>query len=633
MNNLFANLLISSPNGGGLFLASASGLYKVDDLNITGIFAGENIFLRALQPNQLQAFRTDSGFMLDIAGNFYDIHDVLWADGFCYLVATDYNEIIRLNAEGLEDHRWTFPGENDSWHINCLGKWGGRIIFSAFGEFKEHRGYKSKTSEAGFVKDLISGEILIKNLSQPHSLCENGNNLIIANSERKEIIEFFEDGRICRRKQLNGYTRGLAIKDDVLYVGLSCSRNIQSDDIDTATVVALNVKTFEEIGRLSIPSREIYDIRYVFDATQLLEIVVHIGRSSSLVLHSMVAERDKMVEELRGKVDELSEWGRILQNAVSAHETQLADFNQALNIKQFVLKSIDERKDISHNVTPSQYWTDFARNFRYVYDLSDVELQRIRYHTFHLTSDFYLTYYFASEGFKDLMVRGYQYFVETYNLHPVEEGANGVGVETQFGRISHDLLRYLGVAADLFDSNLLDKSSPRTIVEFGGGYGGLARICLTQNPLVSYFICDLEETLFFSYVYLSAQLGQERVHLVTDSIHRHDVMPGHAYIVPQSKMEHMENIQFHFAVSQQSLQEMSKAQVERYLTWASVHAEKIYSCNIVDHGQIANLKGLVTDLPFVLCQYFSKPVWLGVMPAPEGFFGDNHLPRAVYKCR
>lgn len=302
------------------------------------------------------------------------------------------------------------------------------------------------------------------------------------------------------------------------------------------------------------------------------------------------------------------------------------------SIKKYVLSAIAERAHSTPELGPSEYWIDFARNFRYVYDLSERELNRIRFHTYHLTSDSYLTYYFADESFKNLLRSGYRHFVNRYQLDLLEEGEDGIGVETEFGRISHDLLRYLGVTSDLIDAGLLDRDTQKSVIEIGGGYGGLARAHLTHNSKVSYFICDLEETTFFSAVYLSKHFGAPKVHLVERMLKTSDVEHGHVYIVPQSKIEYLDELQFDYAISQQSLQEMTRNQVERYLEWIAKHAIHLFSCNISDHTALASTKHLVLNLPALLNLYFSTPVWHGVKPLDNERFGDNHLLRAVYKC-
>lgn len=302
-------------------------------------------------------------------------------------------------------------------------------------------------------------------------------------------------------------------------------------------------------------------------------------------------------------------------------------------IRTFVSKMISARVDSCANLGPSKYWTDFASNFRYVYDLNNAELGRIRYHTYHLTSDIYLTYYFADREFNDLLKAGYFFFVHGANINAKAEGINGIGIQLENGKISHDLLRYLGVIYDIIKANIFNQSKPTSILEIGGGYGGLARSSIVHNPNTSYVICDLEETLFFSSVYLANEIGSDKVHFIENKLEKDKIELGHVYIVPQHRIDFIEELKFDFAISQQSLQEMTLEQVNFYMEWIKHHANFFYSCNINDHGEIAKEKKLVTNLDNILQSYFGNPIWQGKKPKMNERFGDNHLSRSVFNCK
>jgi hypothetical protein len=54
----------------------------------------------------------------------------------------------------------------------------------------------------------------------------------------------------------------------------------------------------------------------------------------------------------------------------------------------------------------------------------------------------------------------------------------------------------------------------RSIVEWGGGYGDMARIIRRMNPSVTYTIIDLPELLALQYVYLSSIFGEGAVNVI-----------------------------------------------------------------------------------------------------------------------
>jgi len=283
----------------------------------------------------------------------------------------------------------------------------------------------------------------------------------------------------------------------------------------------------------------------------------------------------------------------------------------------------------------SEYWADFCDFFRYVYYLPEWELRRIRRHTFHLTSDLYQRYYFADKGFKSLIENGYHFFIDQLEGFQIDEGTQGIGIKVDGQTLSHDLLRYLGVLVDLVKADALgrnrSKSEAQSILEIGGGYGGLARCIQKYKPNAAYVIVDLEETLFFSMCYLKEQLPEKQLYLVNNS----DALrlePNSVYFVPQHRVDMLDNLRFDLTISQQSLQEMTATQVQRYLNWIHQHCDHFYSCNINDHGVLASEKQIVKNLTGILENIFGPPIWSAPVPAENNRFGDSHLPRFVFRC-
>jgi len=342
MHNFFENLLVSSPNGGGLFFSHGGEVFCLDTMNTTGIFYRRNIFLRGFQPNDLCIYDDSVHLISGVSANFDDVHDVLWEDDHCYVVGTSGNEIIKLSRRGDELQRWVFPGDMDSWHINCLGIWSGRVVFSAFGDFREHLGYKGRSLEAGFVQDLLSGERLISGLSQPHSLVAFEDRLFLANSEQREIIEVSADGNILRVKQLDGYTRGIVIIENIIYIGLSCSRNIEVEGVTSATVVALDLETLEELGRLQIPAKEIYAIQHISDRDDLARVLAIVGSTSSAMFKESLDKYAGQIASLNQAVTDRDGQIASLNQAVTDRDGQIASLNQAVTDRDGQIASLNQ---------------------------------------------------------------------------------------------------------------------------------------------------------------------------------------------------------------------------------------------------------------------------------------------------
>ncbi len=295
MNSIFDCLFISSPNQGGLFFIKNNEVFKLDNLNTTGLYIKKKQILRAIQPRDLficnDILKINKSISL-----FDDIHDVFIDNDDIYVVETANNKIVKLNSHGEELMNWVFPGESDSFHINCLASWNGRLVFSAFGNFTEHRGYKGRTEKSGFVQDLYTGNRLINDLSQPHSLVPFGKNILLANSEKKELSEYDFSGNKIRTLVFDKYTRGICIFENVIYLGLSCSRNIEDISVRQADIVALDSNSWAELGRISIPASEIYTIQCL--AGHHDDVIDVLASITSTAFLKLLSERDEM---LRGK--------------------------------------------------------------------------------------------------------------------------------------------------------------------------------------------------------------------------------------------------------------------------------------------------------------------------------------------
>jgi putative sugar O-methyltransferase len=184
------------------------------------------------------------------------------------------------------------------------------------------------------------------------------------------------------------------------------------------------------------------------------------------------------------------------------------------HIKSYLVAALEQRKrgDVPQFLQPSIYWQDFSRFTSYVRTLPDEELKFIRYHTWHLTSDQYGFYYFCLDATRRALLEEYEFLSKKLgSATRLGEDDYGIGFDTDEGKISCDMVRYLMVLVDLVKHGAFATTGPQTIIEIGGGYGGLARMCVTLNPATAYVLVDIEETLFYQAVYLTNAFGSDRV--------------------------------------------------------------------------------------------------------------------------
>jgi GT2 family glycosyltransferase len=343
MHNYFNRLLVSSPNGGGVFLLHNGQIILLDNLSTTGIFHNYDTFLRGYQSDALSISKKSQASFVKSHTLLEDIHDVLVHEHEVYIVGTARNEIIKLDFAGNEIQRWALSNEKDAWHINCLAVWNNRIIFSAFGEFTESRGYKGRTQASGFVQDLLSGERLISGLSQPHSLSPIGQNLLLANSEQMEILEFSPHGTLIKSQKLEGYTRGICVSEQVIYVGLSQSRNIAHNNLASAAIVVLDKISLQEISRVHIPCSEIYDLVSVDEASDLVQAIALLTSGASARFNERLADQADQISSLDQTVTQRDDQIASLSRTITECDTHLANATRDIHMLQSQLAEAETR--------------------------------------------------------------------------------------------------------------------------------------------------------------------------------------------------------------------------------------------------------------------------------------------------
>lgn len=373
MHDAFTNLLIACPNDGGLFFLHQGTTYKLDGLDTTGFVIQGRQMLRGLQPARLVRYADGEECGVTSGEDFGDIHDVLLEGQFHYVVKTDDNEVVKLDERGQERQRWTLPGERDSWHVNCMTRWGSRLVFSAFGDLRLHKEYKQKSRESGFVQDLDTGEKLITGLSQPHSLLAAGDKLLLANSENFEIREYDDSGHLLRSKKFDGYTRGMLLHGNVLYVGLSRSRNVDLGPIAHAVVVALDAGTWEELARHALPANEIFSIQHV-DPVDTPAILARLASHASRFLGEQVAALEIDGAHLRRSVEAGERRVEELRLEVAARDALICDKDLQLNSRDEAIRE-NERK--IYGLLETVHGKDLHLQSREdVIQARDIEIQR-----------------------------------------------------------------------------------------------------------------------------------------------------------------------------------------------------------------------------------------------------------------
>lgn len=261
-------LLVSGPGSdtqfGGLYYVKKSGwmggaeVWCVDRLNSRGIDVSGEMVVRSLRADgqmvaTIYGEKTARVVTSDKASN---VHDLRILDGKIYAASTGTNEVLQLNTDGSIAKTWSFGSGKDSWHINGLDIWDGKLVACAFGKFDGEGAYEGKTKGAGLVFEVETQKDVWTGLSGPHTprsdkkgqkfICDSGSSrLLVKQGSAERVVEF-----------PGAFPRGLAFGKNSIYVGL----NFLSGQAGTSKIAVLDNSTFEKTSEIQLEISEIYDI-------------------------------------------------------------------------------------------------------------------------------------------------------------------------------------------------------------------------------------------------------------------------------------------------------------------------------------------------------------------------------------
>ena len=122
---------------------------------------------------------------------------------------------------------------------------------------------------------------------------------------------------------------------------------------------------------------------------------------------------------------------------------------------------------------------------------------------------------------------------------------------------------------------ILSRSNKKSIIEIGGGFGGLVKIFRTFNMENTYYIIDLIETGIIAYYFLKK--SNVPVEIVTS--YPLDAKPGVVYIIPTNIYKEIKYSDVGLVVNFNSFSEMSIPVVDEYFDWI----QKIIDPDLILH--------------------------------------------------
>jgi uncharacterized protein (TIGR03032 family) len=156
------------------------------------------------------------------------VHDLAFAQGELWLVATSFSCLATLDAEHSFVPRWTPPfitelEPEDRCHLNGLAVVDDRVAYAtALGTTDTIGGWRERKADGGVLIDVRSSQTVVDALSMPHSPRWHKGRLWLLESGRGSLcVVDLADGSVETVAELPGFTRGLAFAGDYALIGLS----------------------------------------------------------------------------------------------------------------------------------------------------------------------------------------------------------------------------------------------------------------------------------------------------------------------------------------------------------------------------------------------------------------------------
>lgn len=249
---------------GGLYYVKKSGwmggaeVWCIDRLGSRGVDVSSDMVVRSIKAEShlIATIYGEKTARVVVSEKASNVHDMRILNGKIYAASTGTNEVLQLNEDGSIAKTWSFGSGKDSWHINGLDIWDGKLVACAFGKFDGDGAYEGKTKGAGLVFEVETQKDVWTGLSGPHTprsdskgnkyICDSGSNrLVINRSVSERVIEF-----------PGAFPRGLAFGKNSVYVGL----NYLSGQSGNCKIAVLDNSTFEKTSEIQLDIPEIYDL-------------------------------------------------------------------------------------------------------------------------------------------------------------------------------------------------------------------------------------------------------------------------------------------------------------------------------------------------------------------------------------
>jgi uncharacterized protein (TIGR03032 family) len=209
-----------------------------------------------------------------------DIHGLGWGEDGLWAVITSFSCLALIDDAYSFIPKWkpffiTNLASEDRCHLNGMAMSEGAPLYAtALGSGNEHQGWRKNLPKGGVLIQVPTGEIILSDLSMPHSPRIYDGKLYMLFSATGEVVCVdTEKGSYEVINKLSGFIRGMARCEDYLFICLSRLRKNSSTFKDlpiaekatSSGVSVIHLPTGAIVARLTYESSvdEIFDIQII----------------------------------------------------------------------------------------------------------------------------------------------------------------------------------------------------------------------------------------------------------------------------------------------------------------------------------------------------------------------------------
>lgn len=209
-----------------------------------------------------------------------NIHDIDWGDDGLWAVNSSFSCLCTLEPDYSFVPRWkphfiSALVPEDRCHLNGMALRDGRPAFvTTFSQLDQGGQWRKQSQFGGTLMDVQRNEVLLDDLTMPHSPRWHDGQLYFCNSGHGLVCRFNpRTGQAETLLEVPGFTRGLTFLGPIMIVGLSRVR--QSDVTRPAPLTQKYAETYSGLWLFDLQNnREIGQLRFTGNVDQIYDVAV-----------------------------------------------------------------------------------------------------------------------------------------------------------------------------------------------------------------------------------------------------------------------------------------------------------------------------------------------------------------------